>query len=135
MGAKVAAALAGIRGSLGMLGTAQILAALGMLVVNQVSNVGAATLFALSGRADRWRTFIVLQILGGFFGIFIQVSFAGMVRYASFPFANAAGFGLAFVSAQIFSAAVILKEPISPLQWLGSAFVLVGVLLVSLGHR
>jgi len=110
------------------------LSALGLLVVNQVANVGCYTLFALSGRADRWRTFILLQILGGFFGLFAQLSFAGLVRYASLPFANATGIGLAFVSAQVFSAALLLREPFTLLQWFGTAFVFAGVLLIAAGQ-
>jgi drug/metabolite transporter (DMT)-like permease len=109
--------------------------ALGLLVVNQVANVGCYTLFALSGRADRRRTFIVLQILGGFFGLFTQLTFAGLVRYASLPFANAAGIGLAFVSAQVFSAALLLREPFTILQWAGTALVFVGVLLIAAGQQ
>ena len=69
---------------------------------------------------DRWRTFVVLQILGGVFGLFTQLSYAGMVRYASLPFANATGIGLAFVSAQVFSAALLLREPFTLLQWAGT---------------
>ncbi len=124
-------------GEVGLFGGAAwtpALLALGLLVVNQVANVGCYTLFALSGRTDRWRTFILLQILGGFFGLFTQLSFAGLVRYASLPFANATGIGLAFVSAQVFSAALLLHEPFTLLQWFGTAFVFVGVLLIAAGQ-
>ena len=110
------------------------LLAMGLLVVNQVANVGCYTLFALSGRTDRWRMFILLQILGGVFGLFTQLSYAGMVRYASLPFANATGIGLAFVSAQVFSAALLLREPFTLLQWAGTAAVFVGVLLIAAGQ-
>lgn len=113
----------------------EALLALGLLVVNQAANVGCYTLFALSGRADRWRTFIVLQILGGFFGLFTQLTFAGMVRYGSLPLANAAGIGLAFVSAQVFSAALLLREPFTTLQWAGTALVFTGVLLIAAGQQ
>ena len=73
------------------------LLAVRLLVVNGVANVGCCTLFALSGRAERWQTFILLQFLGRFFGLFMQPSFTVMVRYASLQIANAAGIGTAFV--------------------------------------
>jgi len=111
------------------------LLAFSLLMVNQAANVGCYTLFALSGRTDRWRTFVILQILGGFFGLFTQLSFAGMVRYAGLPFANAAGIGLAFVSAQVFSAALILHEPLSTQQWVGTGLVFSGVLLIASGAK
>jgi drug/metabolite transporter (DMT)-like permease len=111
------------------------LLAFSLLMVNQAANVGCYTLFALSGRTDRWRTFVILQILGGCFGLFTQLSFAGMVRYAGLPFANAAGIGLAFVSAQVFSAALILHEPFSTQQWMGTGLVFAGVLLIAAGAK
>ena len=113
----------------------EALLAFSLLMVNQAANVGCYTLFALSGRTDRWRTFVILQILGGFFGLFTQLSFAGMVRYSGLPFANAAGIGLAFVSAQVFSAALILHEPFTPLQWAGTGLVFSGVLLIAAGAK
>ena len=135
MDLRAGAALRGSRGLLATTGLGPATIALGLLVVNQISNVGCYTLFALSGRADRWRTFVLFQILGGFFGLFTQLSFAGMVRFSSLPFANAAGIGLAFVSAQIFSAALILKEPFSMVQWLGTALVFGGVILIAAGQQ
>jgi len=113
----------------------EALLAFSLLMVNQAANVGCYTLFALSGRTDRWRTFVILQILGGFFGLFTQLSFAGMVRYAGLPFANAAGIGLAFVSAQVFSAALILHESFSTQQWMGTGLVFAGVLLIAAGAK
>ena len=50
------------------------------LRANQAASVGCSTLFALSGRTNRWRRFDTLQMLGEFFGLFTQPSFAGMVR-------------------------------------------------------
>ena len=50
-----------------------------------------------------------------------------MVRYASLPFANATGIGLAFVSAQVFSAGLLLREPFTMLQWFGTGLVFAGV--------
>jgi drug/metabolite transporter (DMT)-like permease len=58
-----------------------------------------------------------------------------MVRYASLPFANATGIGLAFVSAQVFSAGLLLREPFTLLQWFGTGLVFAGVLPIAAGQQ
>lgn len=106
-----------------------------IIVLNQAFNVGATVCFAASGHADRLRAFIVWQIIGGVFGLGVQLTFAGIVRYWSVTGANVVGVGLAFVSAQLFAAYLIFNESFQLPQWLGTAFVFVGVVLVALGHH
>ncbi|MGE5139301.1 MAG: hypothetical protein ACM3JD_07565 [Rudaea sp.] len=106
----------------------------GIVLLNQVFNAGATIAFALSGKAEAPSGFVVWQILGGILGLGIQITFAGMVRFFSLQFANAVGIGLAFLSAQIVGALLFFREPFSPLQWLGSALVFVGILFIAAGH-
>lgn len=49
--------------------------------------------------------------------------------------ANVIGIGLAFVSAQLLAANLIFNESFQVPQWLGTAFVFVGIVLVAAGHR
>lgn len=49
--------------------------------------------------------------------------------------ANVIGIGVAFVSAQLFAGYLIFNESFEVPQWLGTAFVFVGVVLVAVGHR
>ena len=121
----VVAAFAGLQG----------VVLLGIIVMNQVFNVGATACFAASGHAERWRTFIVWQIIGGMFGLGVQLTFAGIVRYWSLTAANMIGIGMAFVSAQLFAAYLIFNESFQLPQWFGTALVFVGIILVAGGHR
>ncbi len=105
----------------------------GLVLFNQVFNVGATTGFALSGRADSTGLFLLWQAVGSAFGLGAQVTFAGLVRFLSLRVANAIGIGLAFVSAQIFGAFVFFHEPFAPVQWIGTALVFAGILLIALG--
>ena len=120
-----AAAFAGVQGAI----------LIGIIVMNQVFNVGATACFAASGHADRWRTFIVWQIIGGMFGLGVQLTFAGIVRYWSLTAANMIGIGMAFVSAQLFAAYLIFNESFQLPQWFGTALVFIGIILVAGGHR
>lgn len=110
----------------------QVLILAAILLANQICNVGATALFAASGHAERLRTFVFFQILGGVFGLGFQLSFAGLVRYWSLPAANAFGIGLSFVSAQAFAAYLIFHESFRWQQWAGTALVFVGILLITL---
>ncbi len=105
-----------------------------VIFVNQALNVGATIGFALSGWSQSVRRFIFWQVVGSVFGVGTQISFAGLVRFSSLEFANAIGIGLAFVSAQVFSAYVFLHVPFTAWQWLGTGLVFIGILLIALGR-
>jgi drug/metabolite transporter (DMT)-like permease len=108
---------------------------LALAVVNQAVNVGATACFAASAHADRFRTFLFWQVIGGIFGLGVQLSFAGLVRFWSLTAANVIGIGVAFVSAQLFAAYLLFNESFQVPQWVGTGFVFVGLLLVAVGHR
>lgn len=105
-----------------------------MILLNQVLNVGATTGFALSGNSNTVQRFVFWQIIGSAFGFGTQISFAGLVRFSSLEFANAIGIGLAFVSAQIFSAYIFFHIPFTGWQWSGTVLVFVGILFIALGR-
>jgi drug/metabolite transporter (DMT)-like permease len=110
------------------------LGTMGLIVLlNQVLNVGATTGFALSGNSQTTQRFFLWQIVGSIFGLGTQVSYAGLVRFSSLEFANAIGIGLAFVSAQIFSAYVYFHVPFTGWQWFGTALVFIGIVCIALG--
>ncbi|HEY70067.1 MAG TPA: hypothetical protein G4O08_05720 [Anaerolineae bacterium] len=107
---------------------------LGIAVLNQIVNIGATTSFAISGRSESFKDFLIWQIIGSAFGLGTQLTFAGLVRFASVQLASAIGIGLAFVSAEVFSAYLIFREGFSGVQWLGVAFVFLGLMLIAWGR-
>jgi drug/metabolite transporter (DMT)-like permease len=123
---------AGIRSALAAVTAAQIALVLGILIANQFFNVGSTACFAASAHADRIKVFVFWQIVGGLFGLGVQLSYAGLVRYWSLPAANVLGIGLAFVSVQAFTAYLIFHESFNRSQWVGTAFVFAGIVLVAM---
>lgn len=135
MNAKPQFSLTALKASaLASAGIVQALLIAGLVLLNQAFNVAATIGFARSGLAGSAAAFVGWQIVGSLFGLGTQVTFAGMVRFFSLKFANSVGIGLAFVSAQIFSAYVFFHEPFSAVQWLGTALVFLGILFIALGH-
>ena len=116
------------------LGVYSAAAVIALVVTNQIFNVGSTVGFALSGLAATGGRFVLWQAVGSAFGLGAQVTFAGLVRYLSLRLANAIGIGLAFVSAQVFAAFFLFREPFAPAQWLGTALVFAGTLLIALGR-
>jgi len=135
MTARLLAALRGVPSALTASAAVSVAAIAGLVVLNQVVNVGATACFAASAHADRLRTFVFWQIVGGLFGLGVQLSFAGLVRFWSLSAANVVGIGVAFVSAQVFVAYLIFGESFAAPQWLGTAFVFAGLVLVAVGHH
>lgn len=107
---------------------------LGLVLLNQITNVGATTGFALSGRSPDMRRFLAWQIMGSFFGLGTQLTFAGIVRFSSIELANAIGIGLAFVTVQVVTAEVFFHAGLSAVQWLGTLLVFAGILLLAAGR-
>ena len=134
MGNRFLTAVRGTRPALAAVTGTTFAIVLGLVLVNQIVNVGATACFAASAHADKLRTFLFWQIVGGFFGLAVQLSFAGLVRFWSLTAANVIGIGVAFVSAQLFVAYLIFNESFQAPQWLCTAFVFVGLVLVAVGH-
>jgi drug/metabolite transporter (DMT)-like permease len=111
------------------------LATLGIAIVNLIANVGATTCFAISGRGENARSFLLWQLAGSAFGLGTQLSFAGLVRFSSVKLASTIGIGLAFVTAEVVSAYRIFHEPFTRIQWAGVFLVLCGLLLVAWGKQ
>ncbi len=128
-------ALRGTRSAVAVSAGATVALVLALAVVNQAVNVGATACFAASAHAERFRTFLFWQVIGGIFGLGVQLSFAGLVRFWSLTAANVIGIGVAFVSAQVFAAYLLFNESFQAPQWLGTALVFVGLVLVAAGHR
>lgn len=135
MTTRLLAALRAIPPAVTTSAAASVAAVAVLVVVNQVVNVGATACFAASAHADRLRTFVFWQIAGGMFGLGVQLSFAGLVRFWSLSAANVIGIGVAFVSAQVFVAYLIFGESFAAPQWLGTVLVFAGLVLVAVGHH
>lgn len=107
---------------------------LALVALNLLVNVGATTAFALSGRSETFRRFLVWQLVGSAFGLGTQLTFAGLVRVSSVQLASAIGIGLAFVAAEVVTAHRVFHEPFTAVQWIGVGVVFLGLMLLIWGR-
>jgi len=107
---------------------------LALVGLNLLVNIGATTAFAVSGRSETFRNFLLWQLIGSAFGLGTQLTFAGLVRTSSVQLASAVGIGLAFVLAEIVTAYRLFHEPFTTIQWTGVGVVFVGLMLLVWGR-
>ncbi len=100
---------------------------LGHMSLNTLANI----CFKLSSAAGNVRHFALWQIAGNLAGFLGILAYTGLLRhvplYVAFPLTQ----GLAVLGVQLVAARLVFQEAISPLNWLGTALIVAGIILVS----
>jgi multidrug transporter EmrE-like cation transporter len=105
--------------------------AMGNLAAILTSNVG----LKLSANAGNLRSFLVWQVFGNLTGFVGVLSFTALLRYVPLNVGFGVTGGLGFVLVQVVGARLLLREPIFPLQWLGTGLVVLGITLIAFGGK
>ena len=104
----------------------------GALILGYVAlSVGANVGFKYSAESSHWKSFLVWQIAGNLSGFLSVLALTALFRlipmHIAFPVTNA----LVVVAVQVFAARMLFRERIGPVQWVGTALLVVGIVLVS----
>lgn len=89
--------------------------------------------FKLSAASPGLRGFLAWQIVGNLAGFITVLTLTGLLRYLPLHVAYPITAGLAVVGVQVIAARWFFGEAISPGQWLGALFIIVGIVLVGRG--
>jgi len=103
---------------------------LAYLVMAVVANVS----FKRSAGSSDWRGFLQWQVVGNVAGFCSVLSLTGLLRYIPLHLAYTFTMGLGFVAVQVFGARLIFHEAITTGQWMGTALIAGGIVLVSLSR-
>lgn len=98
----------------------------GNLIFNIVANAG----FKLSASSSTWRGFLIWQIVGNLAGLVTVLTLTGLLRFVPLHVAFPVTMGLAVLGVQVIAAGLFFHEAISPGQWLGTLFVVCGIVLI-----
>jgi multidrug transporter EmrE-like cation transporter len=71
------------------------------------------------------------QVLGNLAGLITVITLTWLLRTVPLNVAFPITTGLAVIGVQVFSARMLFHESISPAQWLGTLFIVVGIALIS----
>ncbi len=103
---------------------------LALVLGNLVFNIAANASFKVSALSPTWRGFLTWQVVGNLAGFITVLTLTGLLRYIPLHTAFTVTTGLAVLGVQIGAAAWLFREPISRADWVGTAFIVLGILLV-----
>lgn len=105
----------------------------GLTLANLAFTVVSNSGLKLSAASRGWQGFLWWQIVGNLSGFLGVLAFTFLLRFISLHLAYALTAGLGFLCVQIIAARFIFQEPISTVQWLGSALTAAGIIIISWG--
>jgi len=106
---------------------------LALLAGNLCCNIIANASFKMSATSPEWRGFLAWQVAGNLAGFITVLTLTGLLRYLPLHVAYPVTAGLAVVGVQVVAARLLSGEAISGGQWLGTALVIAGIVLVGRG--
>lgn len=105
-----------------------VLAAL-VVVIHATGQIG----FKQASNAQNLKWAIVWFLGGGAVGTIAMILYVVLLRYIPVYMAYAINYGLGLVLVQLVISKFIFKEPVTVLQWIGGAVVVIGIAMLSLG--
>ncbi|MCX7623998.1 MAG: hypothetical protein RMK01_08475 [Thermomicrobium sp.] len=93
-------------------------------------NVVAAVAFRLSALSTTWPAFLAWQVVGNLAGFVTVLALTVLLRFVPLSLAYPITTGLSVIGVQVIAARVILHEPLPPQVWVGTALIVIGILLV-----
>jgi multidrug transporter EmrE-like cation transporter len=99
---------------------------LGNLFFNILANTG----FKLSANSASWRGFLAWQVVGNLSGFIAVLNLTGAMRFIPLHVAYPVSAGLTVIGVQLFAARLLLHEAVTPAQWLGTLFIVAGIVLI-----
>ena len=86
--------------------------------------------FKNSAASSEWRGFLAGQVVGNLAGFASVLALTGLLRLVPIHVAYPLTQGLAVIGVQVVSAWLLFNEAIQPLQWVGTALVVTGIVLI-----
>lgn len=105
-----------------------VLAAL-VVVIHAAGQIG----FKQASNAQNLKWAAVWFLGGGAVGTIAMILYVVLLRYIPVYMAYAINYGLGLVLVQLVISKFIFKEPVTVLQWIGGAVVVIGIAMLSLG--
>jgi multidrug transporter EmrE-like cation transporter len=94
--------------------------------LSSLANIG----FKLSSASSGWQRFWLWQILGNLAGFAGVLTLTGLMRLMPIHVTYPVTQGLSVLAVQLVVARLVFQETIRPPQWLGTALVIAGIVLI-----
>ncbi len=97
---------------------------------NLFFNIVANASFKISADSRTWREFLLWQVVGNLAGLVTVLTLTSLLRYLPLRVAFPLTTGLTVIGVQVVAARWLFHEPITPAQWMGTLFIVAGILLI-----
>jgi undecaprenyl phosphate-alpha-L-ara4N flippase subunit ArnE len=104
----------------------------GLVAANFCLNVFSQTCLKKSAIVHGVKQIFIWQVAGNFSGFLGVLIFTALLRYLPLAVAFPVIQGVAVIGVQLIAARIFFKEKITLVQWLGTALVIAGILLISI---
>lgn len=111
------------------------LVVLALVALNLSFVVTSNISFKLSALSPGWPGFLKWQVVGNVAGFLGVLSLTGVLRYLPLHVGYGLNAGLGLILVELVGARWILREEITPTQWLGVVLAALGVSLIAWGRR
>lgn len=105
-----------------------------LVAANLLFNIVAQAGFKVSASSPNWRGFLFWQVVGNLAGFITVLTLTGLLRFIPLSIAYPLTVGLAIVGVQVAAARWLFRETITPVQWLGTLLIALGIVLVCRGR-
>ncbi len=101
-----------------------------LFLANFLFNVISNASFKFSAQSPNWNGIIAWQVVGNLAGFITVITLTLLLRNTSLNVVYPITAGLSVVGVQVFAAWLLFHEPISPVKWLGTLLIVLGIILV-----
>jgi multidrug transporter EmrE-like cation transporter len=101
-----------------------------LVIANMLFNVVANASFKYSAGSATAVQFIAWQVVGNLAGFITVITLTGLLKAVPLSIAFPLTSGLAVIGVQVLGAIFLFHEPISLVKWIGTLFIIFGILLI-----
>ena len=106
-----------------------------LFFANFLFNVIGNASFKFSAQSPNWNGIIAWQVVGNLAGFITVITLTLLLRNTPLNVAYPITAGLSVVGVQVLAARLVFHEPISPVKWLGTLLIVLGILLIGTQNK
>lgn len=102
-----------------------------LVIGNMAFNILANVCFKYSTTSSSVPQFVGWQVIGNLAGFVTVITLTWLLKFTPLHVAFPLTTGLAVIGVHVIGSMLFFKEPVSSTQWLGTLFIIFGIVLVS----
>ena len=101
-----------------------------LFLANFLFNVISNASFKYSAQSPNWNGIIAWQVVGNLAGFITVITLTLLLRNTPLNIAFPVAASLSVIGVQVFAAWLLFHEPISPIKWIRTLLIVLGIILI-----